>query len=155
MPISSAASFFTPPALSSARRIVSRSDPFDVLPQLAATAGPRLRRRRAEHESRAVTDASSGRQDDGALDGVLELADVAGPVVLLQRRQHAVVDAVDPPAGTLGVLPDEVLDQRRDVFAPIAQRRDLDRNDVEPVEQVVLELGLRRPSAAGRDWSPR
>ena len=36
----------------------------------------------------------------------------------------------------------EMLDQQRDVLAPFAQRRHLDRDDVEPVEQVLEELAV-------------
>ena len=38
---------------------------------------------------------------------------------------------------------EEVLDEQRDVLAPIAQRRQRDRDDVEPVEQVLAELAVR------------
>ena len=37
------------------------------------------------------------------------------------------------------MLLDEVIDERRDVVAPFAQRRDLDRDHVEPVVEVLLE----------------
>jgi hypothetical protein len=53
--------------------------------------------------------------------------------------QHAIVDAIDAAAGPLGVLPDEVLDQRRNVFAAFPERRDLDRDDVQAIEEIVLE----------------
>ena len=38
---------------------------------------------------------------------------------------------------------------------PLPQRRQLDRHDVQPVEQVLPELALRRPPAPGRGWSSR
>ncbi len=40
-------------------------------------------------------------------------------------------------------LRDEVVGQQRDVLAPLAQRRDVDRHDVQPVEEVLAE----RPGA--------
>ena len=36
-----------------------------------------------------------------------------------------------------------MLDQRRDVVAAFAQRRQLDRDDVESVEEILLELPVR------------
>ena len=44
------------------------------------------------------------------------------------------------------------LDQPGDVLGAVAERRDLHRQRVEPVEQVVAEAGLRRRRAAGRGW---
>ena len=41
---------------------------------------------------------------------------------------------------------EEPLDERRDVLAPLAQRRHVDREDVEPVEEVLR--GTRRPRTA-------
>ena len=37
---------------------------------------------------------------------------------------------------------DEMLDQHRDVLAPLAQRRHLDRNDVEAIEQILAKLAV-------------
>ena len=39
-------------------------------------------------------------------------------------------------------LPDEVLGQHGNVFAPVSQGRDLDRNHVQTVEQILLELAI-------------
>ncbi len=142
MPISSAASFFTPPAFSSARRMVSRSTHSmfwrsisDGSPVACCVAAPST-------EDRTCGDRRARRQDHRPLDRVLQLANVAGPVVLLQPGQHAVVDPVDAPAGPMRVLLNEVLDQRRNVVAPLAQRRDLDRDHVEAIEQILLELAV-------------
>ena len=75
----------------------------------------------------------------GALDRVAQLADVARPGVgdeqlLRGGRELRAADA--PPAarrtrGTAG--------ERQDVLRPLAQRRDHDLHDVEPVEQVLAE----------------
>ena len=50
---------------------------------------------------------------------------------------------------------EEGLGERQDVLAPLAERGEMDRQDVEAVEEVGAEaagidLGLR-----GRGWSPR
>ena len=65
-------------------------------------------------------------QHHHALDEVLQLADVARPVVL-PEVDHGVVRHLALPALVLGVvLVEEVLHQHRDVGAPFAQRRQQD-----------------------------
>ncbi len=63
-------------------------------------------------------------------------------------RARVATAAVEPHrprtsvAGTpalAGQLLDEVCDQRRNVFAPLAERRHFDRHDVEAVEQILAE----------------
>ena len=86
-----------------------------------------------------------GREQDAALDRVLQLADVAGP----RMREHLAHRLVGQPAQLLAVqlavLLDEALDQHRDVGGAFAQRRDRDRKGVEPIEEVGAELaGLHR-----------
>ena len=93
------------------------------------------------------------RQHDRPLDGVLQLAHVAGPVVALQRAPARRPRRPPPRRPVRGaVLAQEVLDQERDVLAPVAQGRDLDGDDAQAVVEVLLERALRRPSAAGRGW---
>ena len=104
---------------------------------------PRGRRRRgAEQRDRAACNHGARREHHGALDRVLELAHVARPVVLLQRLHHLVVHLLDVLAGPLRVLFDEVIDQHGDVFAPLAQRQNLNRDDVQPIVEVLLEPRL-------------
>src|SRR5450759_3631337 len=101
--------------------------------------GRRGRRGHAEQPDDVRTDHRAGREHHGALDGVLELADVARPVGGLERFQHARLDAVDPLARALRVLADEMIDQQRDVVAPLAQRRDVDGDHVQAIVQIFLE----------------
>src|SRR5678815_1593739 len=87
-------------------------------------------------------------QDHGTLDNVAQLADIARPVIVLEhfhrRRFHGrhtlVVARVE--------LGDERLDQQRQVFLPLAERRQLDGEDVQPVEEIFAQLaalhGLNR-----------
>ena len=56
----------------------------------------------------ALIDAA-GRQHHRALDGVLQLADVARPIIVLQLLDHAVFQPVDALARALLMLADEVL----------------------------------------------
>jgi hypothetical protein len=57
-------------------------------------------------------------------------------VVLLQRRHRLGHDAPDVPADRARQLLEEVGNEQRDVLAPIAERRQVDRDDVEAIEQV-------------------
>ena len=78
--------------------------------------------------------------DHGAIDRVLELADVAGPVELRQMRHRLAADAGDV-AVFLGAEPrEEMPQQMRDVLAPHPQRRDRQRQHVQAIEQVLAEL---------------
>ena len=64
-------------------------------------------------------------------------------------------DPVDALSRPLPVLLHEMLDQHRDVVAPFPQRRDDDRDHVEAVVQVLLELAvvdhLLEVAIGGRD----
>ena len=55
----------------------------------------------------ARDDVAAG-DDAGSLDDALELADVAGPGMLLQARHHLVVHALDGPAQLVVEALDEV-----------------------------------------------
>ena len=82
-------------------------------------------------------------EDHGPLQHVLELPHVALPRLGRQRPQRLGLDA-DEPRAQLAVEPaHEVIDQQRNVAATLAQRRQRDVHDVEPVEQVLAEPPLR------------
>ena len=76
---------------------------------------------------------------DEPLDQVLELADVARPPVLLQHRHRRVGDALDRLPEPRVVAAQEELGELRDVLGALAQRRQLDRDDVDPVVEVLAE----------------
>ena len=57
----------------------------------------------------------------------------------LQADQGRLVDALDGRVGARPELGDEVRDQPRDVRAPLAERRHLDRDHVQAIEQVLAE----------------
>ena len=78
---------------------------------------PELRREVLDGQLGAVA------QDDRPLDVVLQLADVARPVVVAQQPHRVGVDPAHLAAVLLGVALQEELDQERDVVAALAQRR--------------------------------
>ncbi|MBA3394951.1 MAG: sigma 54-interacting transcriptional regulator, partial [Deltaproteobacteria bacterium] len=77
-----------------------------------------------------------------ALDHVDELADIAGPRVGLQgghRLAGQPADLRDVVQTVVLTVVEEVLHEERDVIAPLAQRRQVQAHDAEPVEQVLAE----------------
>ena len=101
--------------------------------------------------------AIARREDDGALDDVAQLADVAGPVMRLQRRHRFLRDAQrrDPPLGR--EAGEEMADQLGNVLAPLAQRRQAHRHDIEAVEEILAEAtggDLVLQVARGRRQNP-
>src|SRR5262245_47988224 len=104
----------------------------------------------AEHVEIVRADHLAVAQDRGARQHVLELADVAGPAVLLQARERLGGDlgriarllagealCSAAPAG------EDVRGEERDVVLALAQRRDLDRYDREAPVEVLAELAAR------------
>src|SRR5713226_486838 len=85
----------------------------------------------------------AGGHDHEPLDHVPELADVARPVVGEEIGERLHRDGLRALA-VLGREPrDEVIDQQRDVFLPLPERWHLDRDHVEPVEEVLAEAAPR------------
>jgi hypothetical protein len=82
---------------------------------------------------------------------VLELAHVAGPVVLLEAFDRRRLDRLVAEAG-LGGDAQEVAHEVADVLEPLAQRRQAQRHDVEAIVEVLAEqalLDLRLELAVG------
>jgi hypothetical protein len=84
-----------------------------------------------------------GRQDHGALDHILQLTDVARPRILLQKFGCGRRESGE----TLSQFDVEVLQQIEsewnNVFLTFAQRRDVERHDVEAVVQIFAEGAAR------------
>ena len=80
------------------------------------------------------------------VDDVLQLADVPRPGIgtqLLRRLRAQLALAV---AQATAVFGDEVAGQRQDVAGSLAQRRQFETDDIEPVVQVLAEVpGIDRP----------
>src|SRR5439155_11715396 len=80
-------------------------------------------------------------EDERALHHVLQLAHVAWPVVLEQDLHRLLAHVFHPPLGRVPLQ--EVIHEQRDVVPALAQRRELDRDHVEPVVEVGAEPSLR------------
>ena len=83
----------------------------------------------AVEDSREVVDveAPAVGQEHGALDQVLELADVPGPGCCLQRGERCGRDALHVLVEAAVELLEEVVDEERDVVGALAQRRERHR----------------------------
>ena len=96
------------------------------------------------------------REDERPLEHVLELPHVARPVVGDERVHHAPGDLLDAPAQVLLSPLDEGPGDQRDVLPPLAQGRDLDREDAQAVVEVAPEAPLRhRALEVAGWWRPR
>src|SRR5262245_10075434 len=79
------------------------------------------------------------RQDHRSFDEVGQLADVARPSPSLHGLERLVRDHLDAPPHPLGESIHEVAHELRDVFRALAQRWQVEREDVQPIVAVVAE----------------
>ena len=92
------------------------------------------------HRQVLAADEAAVGQDHGALDGVAQLADVAGPRVGEQLIACLARDARRRAADGFADLGEKRVGQLQDVVEPLAQRRQRDLEDAEPVVEVLAEL---------------
>src|SRR3989442_4564465 len=120
-----------------ARRRACRSrNGGDCLPLAPGRRQQRLRRQRLDV---VRLDRISLDHDQEPLDGVAQLAHVATPRMAGQALERPGREPLRAVAAVARESLDEVLDERRDVLATLAQGRAEDRHDVEPEEQVLAE----------------
>src|SRR5688572_20348511 len=119
------------------------------LPLRFLDRGPRAERhnrlddvRRLGDQGRQVLhlDELTGRENDRPLDDVAHFPDVARPAVLLEDSHRRGIDGRDVLVVAGVEFGDERLNQQRQVFLALAQRRQLHREDVQPVEQILAQL---------------
>jgi hypothetical protein len=89
---------------------------------------------------RLELDARAIGHRDRTFDRVLELADVARPRILHQRRQGLGGEPLRAIAPRCCVPLEQKRRERGDVLATIAQRRKIEVQDVEAVEEIFAEL---------------
>ena len=82
--------------------------------------------------------------DDGALDDVLELADVAGPRVAHQQPPRLGLEGLDLAIVLLGAADAEVLGEQRDVVRTLAQRRHRQRDGVDAEVEIAAQRAVRQ-----------
>src|SRR5690606_18095846 len=81
-------------------------------------------------------------EDECSLDGVLQLADVARPAVLVDELEGFRGEALHFLLVLLDEAAQERLGEEADVAAPLAERRQEEGDDGEPVVEVLPELSF-------------
>ena len=84
----------------------------------------------------------SRREDEGPLEDVLQLADVAGPLVRHKPLLGGGVDPVNTAADPRRELVEEILRQEGNILRSFTERRELNREHAEPVVEVFAERFL-------------
>ena len=80
--------------------------------------------------------------NEGALHDVAEFADVAGPVVIHQEAHRLARDRVDRLVEALVEELAEVVDEQGDIAGALDKRGDVDRDNIDAVEEVLAEAPL-------------
>ena len=96
-------------------------------------------------------------ENNRALDHVLQLADVSRPRVTNERIHGLGRDGIDLLGHIEGKVLRKVPDEERNVLGALAQRRNMDGKNVQPIEQIGAELLLfdhRTKIAIGRREEP-
>ena len=96
-------------------------DPFYVVVELCRWQPPWLRDAGVEKGDRLEPNHQPPGEHDGSLDGVLELPDIAGPVIGTQQGERVVRDALDVLAGSPTVFVDKVLDEDRECLRAVRE----------------------------------
>jgi hypothetical protein len=82
------------------------------------------------------------RDEHHRFDDVFEFTHVAGPVVPDEAVQRLGIDTDDRLSVTFRELSDEAFDEIRDVSAAFAQRRQMDREDLQAIVEILPERAL-------------
>src|SRR5437870_2643428 len=110
--------------------------PLDAFERLALVVGGS---RRGLDPKRGECQEAAWRQNYGAMDHILQLADVSRPRMVTERLPRLARDHIDAAIQAAGKLADEVIDERVDVLRPLTEGRYRDREDVQAVVQIVTE----------------
>src|SRR5260370_9474974 len=81
-------------------------------------------------------------ENDGALDHIFQLANVAGPVVIhheLHRRRRELPQRLSI---FVAIALEKISQQKRHIFPPLAQRRNLQVDDVQAVAQIFTKTAF-------------
>ncbi len=106
--------------------------------QTGARLGRRDRGRRGQNAWFDLEDAVR-LEDDSPLEDVLQLADVTRPAILQELLHGALADALDALADPTHEVIDEKVREERDVLGTIAERREMNGEDVQSVVKILAE----------------
>src|SRR6266481_1843878 len=79
-------------------------------------------------------------QQSGPFHKVLQFADVARPAIARERVHGFVGNTLNLFSHAPSVLIGEIANEKRNVIAPISQRRNINRKHVQPIEKITSEL---------------
>src|ERR1700704_3439753 len=85
-------------------------------------------------------ETGAAREDHTALDQVLQLTDVSRPVISRQRGHRLFRTALDSPRHLLGKLVCKEVDQQGNIFGPLAQRRYVNRENIQTIVKVAAKF---------------
>src|SRR6476659_9130303 len=88
-------------------------------------------------------DARTRRQNQQPLERIPELANVSWPVHVRQDLHGSGIQNARRNALALGQRAHEVRREQRNVLTPLPQRRDVERNDVETIVEILTEASRR------------
>ena len=94
-------------------------------------------------------------RDHATLYNVLQFAHVTGPAIGFQPAEAIFGKRLDRSSHSLGKFSGKSRRRAGDIVAPLAQRRHVDREHVEPIVEILAELALARSPARDRGWSRR
>ncbi len=123
----------------------------------ASTEGISSRARRRSGKRLFQRQARGPGEDHGSSDHVLELTDVAGPRMTFEQRSVFRREDERRAPELRAYPPQEEARKGQDVFRPLAQRRQMNRENTQPVEQIATEparLHLRLEVAVARGDHP-
>ena len=80
-----------------------------------------------------------GLKDEGPLENVFQLADVTRPAIIDELLHGALADAVDALADPNHEFVDQKVHEERDIRRTIAQRREMNGEDVKSVVKILAE----------------
>jgi hypothetical protein len=81
--------------------------------------------------------------NDGPLDDVLKFSNISRPGVLLQNPERIGINASDGLPKRAGEALDKKVSQGGNIFPPIAQRRNFQWKDIQPIKEVTPEFALQ------------
>ena len=90
-----------------------------------------------------------------ALKSVFEFANISRPGILRHRLESGALEAIDFTAITGSVTPQKMDGKSGNIFATLAQRRNMNLDRVEAEEKIFAKLASQRTPHADRYWWPR
>src|SRR4030095_5289961 len=78
-------------------------------------------------------------ENDGPLDDVLQLTNVARPLICLEELHRPTLDRPDFLGFSSRIAVDQIFDEQGNVTHAISQRWDLDRKHIQPIKEILPE----------------